>query len=87
MEDKSEEEIVNILGQVEHRRWCMEKLLDGWESLPETKKDEWYNNNDPFKNQKNHYCLRPFDTLPEDEKDKDHGQVKFVLNRYGDTDE
>ena len=70
------------LARTEHRRWCAERLLNGWRPLA-TEEDwrQWSDDSDRErqrafqKTQKNGLkrsgCFVPFDELPEDEKKKD----------------
>jgi voltage-gated potassium channel Kch len=66
------EEELNLLGEVEHRRWCAEKLLLGW--LPMATSD-WKTHKDHYQKQKLHQHLVPFDELAVSEKNKDFTQV------------
>ena len=61
------------LAELEHRRWCTEKLLLGW--LPFTDSKKWDDRKKEIKMQKRHLHLVPYSNLPNEEKDKDFTQV------------
>ena len=64
------------LGELEHRRWCAEKLIDGWLTLPNADKGLFGGTHkEQTKRQKLHLHLRPFHELPESEQHKDHTQI------------
>jgi hypothetical protein len=65
-------EELNLLGEVEHRRWCAEKLILGW--LPIAVPD-WETHKGHYQQQKLHQHLVPFDKLAVSEKNKDYTQV------------
>lgn len=77
-----------VLMQMEHRRWCAERLLDGWRYIPRAMK----NNGKPDdgiipdediinerKKIKLNHCLVPYSDLPPEEKDKDAGVVEMMV--------
>lgn len=70
-----------VLKQMEHRRWCAERFLDGWR----------YPNDDKLKKdklRKLNYCLVPYSDLPPEEKDKDEGVVEMmreIVKQRGET--
>lgn len=67
----SEEELP-VLAEMEHRRWNAEKLLLGWlPLLTDPTKEQKKKRNE----QKRHFFLMDFATLPEAEKTKDYTQV------------
>lgn len=84
--DADRETNVRELAAVEHRRWCAEKLLDGWEPLPEEDVDRWKMDGDAqdvFREQKYHLALRPLseiERVTEGEVEKDVSLVRFVLD-------
>jgi RyR domain len=58
------------LAQVEHNRWCTERLLEGWAPAPDGKQD---------KLRKLHPSLKPWGALSDLDKDKDVDAVKTAL--------
>jgi hypothetical protein len=75
----SEDEIV-MLADMEHRRWCAEKLLAGWRPLPRTAQNltAWNADKERFKAQKLHIALAPFDVLDEHDRGKDLAQIRSI---------
>ena len=76
--DADEATIVELLGEVEHRRWAAERFLEGWEPLP---RDDWNRWQDPedrarLKSQRYHRDLYPLDEIPVEGKDET--QVAFA---------
>lgn len=73
------------LSATEHRRWCAEKFLDGWEPLPLDEARRWRESDAAqrrFRAQKYHLDLRPNDELKrltDGEAEKDVSLVRFVL--------
>ncbi|MCB2077676.1 MAG: hypothetical protein KDE55_08260 [Novosphingobium sp.] len=61
------EELVEALAVVEHRRWCAERLLDGW--IPGERDNA----------RRMHPNLVPWAELTEADRDKDRDQVRSVL--------
>ena len=56
---------------IEHRRWMIEKYINGWRKCEEDRKDEF----------KIHNCLKMWnDNLPEDEKIKDYKAIDLMIN-------
>lgn len=78
---------LSVLGEIEHRRWCAELLLQGFvpfEISPgsnEYKKQvkKWKN---PYKEEmqslRRHISLVPYDQLMDTESKKDHDQIKAI---------
>lgn len=76
--------VVRALAAAEHRRWCAEKILDGWEPLPEEATDRWHRDGDEqaLRDQRYNPNIVPVETLRErgdDEWDKDVSQVRAIL--------
>jgi hypothetical protein len=70
---------VRELAEMEHRRWCAERLMAGWRPLPERLEGEWAGGKEAraaFKAQKLHIDLNPFDQLSPDEQKKDFSQIR-----------
>lgn len=79
------DEVVDRLAAIEHRRWCADRFLAGWEPVPEARIDDWRRDDTPFREQKYHGSLRPMEVLAEGEYKtaeelKDRTQVQFVLD-------
>ena len=73
-----------ILADMEHRRWCMERLLNGWLPLPDGElREQWENDKDRrqlLKKRRHwHRDLIPFDDLSPDERGKDYDQLIAML--------
>ncbi|WP_158859588.1 NAD-binding protein [Lunatibacter salilacus] len=66
---------IEDLGLVEHRRWNMMKILDGWR--PFDGKD-WEIHKENYKAQKLHNLLVPFRDLPQKEQIKDIHQIEGI---------
>lgn len=83
---------IQCLSKIEHRRWCAEKFLDGWEPLPMEDAVQWQHDSDTedrFRSQKYHLDLLPIEDLREvtdAEAEKDTSLVRFVLNHLTTTD-
>jgi hypothetical protein len=76
-----DEASVKCLAEMEHRRWCADKLLTGWRSLAPTPENwnRWKENKKPFQKQKLHIDLVTFDQLfNKDEKLKDDSQIRGI---------
>ena len=59
------------LAMIEHRRWMIEKYINGWRKCEKGRKDEF----------KIHNCLKMWnDNLPEDEKIKDYKAIDLMIN-------
>lgn len=79
------DDVIERLARVEHRRWCAEKFLDGWEPLP---KDEWAawaddDRQSRLRARRYHRDLWPLaalDGASANEFAKDVNQVRFVLD-------
>lgn len=71
---------VAMLSEVEHRRWCAEKLLNGWRPLPRTPENRarWQKEKENLKRQKLHFDLVPFSELDEHERGKDRLQILSI---------
>jgi hypothetical protein len=83
-EDEINAETIRKLAESEHRRWCAEKILDGWEPLPDEKEDRWHNSKgeEDLRNQRYHPDIRPVKELREKmdgEWEKDTTQVKALI--------
>ena len=79
------EAVIRSLAKAEHRRWCAEKILDGWEPLPDSKADRWATDEgeDALRRQRYHPDIRSvasLETEMEGEWDKDISQVSAILN-------
>lgn len=75
---------VRDLAESEHRRWCAEKILDGWEPLPNEEKGRWEQEDGErmLREQRYHPDIVPVEPLREKmdgEWDKDISQVKSIL--------
>ena len=87
-------EVTAQLAQIEHRRWCAEKLLKGyvpWEPLASVEPrsaeheklfDEWYRDRKKLQAAFRHFDLVPFHQLLPKEQQKDIGQIHYVLDDY-----
>lgn len=76
---------IRLLAETEHRRWCAEKILAGWEPLPNSKRDRWETKTGEqiLRNQRYHSDIRSVESLREEtngEWNKDVSQVKAILN-------
>jgi hypothetical protein len=74
---KLNDEELNQLSELEHRRWNAEKLLLGW--FPYLNDTEWKTSKTELRKQKFHNYLVTFEQLPEYEKSKDWVQVMGVV--------
>lgn len=74
---------VRALAESEHRRWCAEKILTGWEPLPDEESKRWEESGEEtLRDQRYHPDILPVETLRETmdgEWDKDIDQVKAIL--------
>lgn len=71
-----EDDKINDLAEVEHRRWNAEKLLVGWLPTQEGLTNAtWLDNKKALRNQKFHFHLTDYHQLPPEEKGKDHTQI------------
>lgn len=77
-----EPETLDNLARLEHTRWCAERLLNGWTALADVPGldhvRDWKSAKQHWKDQKLHADLHPFDTLTEDEQQKDHAQIEAI---------
>lgn len=71
----------NLIGKMEHRRWCAEKLLDGMLPLPLTDNNAraWKHSKGKLQSAGRHICLQTYAPLPTDEKRKDIDQFRSVF--------
>ena len=81
----SHDELIERLKQTEHRRWCAERFLEGWEPIP-VDHDNWGTSQEAsLREQKYHRALHPLRVLEREvpeEADKDISQVEFVLQHF-----
>jgi voltage-gated potassium channel Kch len=75
---------IRKLAESEHRRWCAEKILDGWEPLPSSKEERWgtESGQQELRDQRYHPSIRPVESLRSDmdgEWEKDVNLVKAVI--------
>lgn len=80
-----DQQTIRALAESEHRRWCAEKILDGWEPLPSTEKERWKTDNgqQALREQRYHPDIRSVESLRAEMDGawkKDVSQVKAVLN-------
>ncbi len=68
-----------MLAELEHRRWCAERLLGGW--LPPSPLNK--ETSAQLKQIRRNGCLVPFDELPEKEKSKDHQMIRAIPRLLG----
>lgn len=78
-------ELVEMIAEIEHRRWCAEKLLNGWEPLPKDQWADWEEETmqQKLRSQRYHRDLWPLSELEMQAPEafqKDVEQVQFVLN-------
>jgi len=76
---------IRAVAESEHRRWCAEKILDGWEPLPSEKMDQWSSadGEQALRGQRYHPDIRSVESLRAEmdgEWNKDVTQVKAVLD-------
>lgn len=79
------EETVRAIAESEHRRWCAEKILEGWEPLPRDEAERWNTERgeELLREQRYHPDIRSTESLRAEmdgEWTKDVSQVKAVLN-------
>lgn len=83
--DTPTDDVEAILSAIEHRRWCVEKFLAGWEPLAPDRVPEWRSDDDAearLREQKYHLDLLPLDELVEHtdgDAEKDRSLVRFTL--------
>ena len=75
-----DETAMEILAELEHRRWCAERLLGGW--LPPSSKDTECSNG-TLKGFRRNKCLFPYEKLPQGEKQKDHAMILKIPKLLG----
>lgn len=78
------DDIIRKLSKSEHRRWCAEKILDGWEPLPDNERDRWESSagEQQLRQQRYHPDIKSVATLraeTEGEWVKDLSQVRAIL--------
>lgn len=74
---------LRALAESEHRRWCAEKILDGWEPLPDSETERWNSDEQALREQRYHPEIRSVESLraeTDGEWEKDISQVKAVLD-------
>jgi hypothetical protein len=77
-----DDDTVRTIAEAEHRRWCAEKILDGWEPLPESAADRWQRDQRALRAQRYHPNILPTATLRDRMDgawDKDVSQVRAIL--------
>lgn len=78
--------LLNQLSEIEHRRWCANLSLSGYEVLPDKYAKDWKTNKQNFKSQYYHKDLVSFDALSKSDKAKDADQIQgissFIANTY-----
>ena len=84
VDSMSDQQVVRLLAESEHRRWGAEKILGGWESLPKEQKERWETERGEqmLRDQRYHPDIRPVDALRAEmngEWSKDVTQVKSIL--------
>ncbi len=67
--------MVELLARVEHRRWMASKVLAGFRYADIPEQD---------KKRKLHPCLVDYSLLPDEEKEKDRDQVRFIAELLSD---
>jgi len=83
--------IESDLSQMEHTRWCAQKLIEGFQPLMDSANGtaaeaEWINDSKKkktYQSIKLHLNLKPFNQLSLNEKNKDHSQIEgipYILN-------
>jgi len=92
LEGRTADDVETLLSAVEHRRWCAQKLLAGWEPLPPDRVSEWKSDaggEARLREQKYHLDILPMDDLVErtdGEAEKDSSLVRFTLDELRVTD-
>ena len=72
--EKQMELSIELLGQLEHIRWCRFHYLNHWTyGIPENGKAK-------DSSQRIHTCLVPFEELSEEERKKDYDAVEVLLD-------
>jgi hypothetical protein len=84
VDSSADRQVVRLLAESEHRRWCAEKILDGWEPLPETETERWETEHGQrtLRDRRLHPAIRPVDSLRAEidgEWEKDVTQVESLL--------
>lgn len=75
-----QEDELAMLAEMEHRRWCAGKLLDGWRLLARTPENlqRWREDREELKARRLHPDLVPFEELDEEGRDKDRAQIEGI---------
>lgn len=78
------DETIWKLAESEHRRWCAEKILNGWEPLPSEQKERWKTERgeQALRAQRYHPDIQPVESLRKEidgEWNKDVSQVEAIL--------
>lgn len=84
-DDVADAAVIDRIAAVEHRRWCAEKLLSGWEPLTKDQWGDWDTDEmqSKLRARRYHRDLWPIEDLERaapEEFQKDVEQVRFVLN-------
>ena len=79
-----DDKTIRLLAETEHRRWCAEKILDGWEPLPTSEQVRWQTDEGEqiLRKQRYHPDIKPVESLREEmdgEWNKDVSQVKALI--------
>jgi len=80
----ADKQTIRKLAETEHRRWCAEKILDGWEPVPKEKMDQWESNDGQktLREQRYHADIRSTESLRAEmdgEWEKDVSQIKALF--------
>ena len=84
MPEEYTDETIWKLAESEHRRWCAEKILNGWEPLPSEQKERWKTERgeQALRAQRYHPDIQPVESLRKEmdgEWNKDVSQVEAIL--------
>ena len=82
--DEETRSIIRLLAKTEHRRWCVEKILTGWEPLPDAEMERWETESgeEQLRRQRYHPDIRSVASLQAEmggEWDKDVSQVLALV--------
>lgn len=80
---RPDDEALRAVAESEHRRWCAEKILNGWEPLPDSETERWNWDEQSLRKQRYHPDIRSIESLraeTDGEWEKDVSLVKAVLN-------
>ncbi len=83
-EETLDQKTIREIAKSEHRRWCAEKILDGWEPLPSREKHRWETESgqQELRDQRYHPSIRSVESLRSEmdgEWEKDVNQVRAVI--------